>query len=246
MKGQGRLMRNATAALFSSGLDSAVLVADEATRGTVYPLYVSVGLAWEEAELAMASLCLQTLGSTARIQPLTVLRFSMTDVYPPTHWAIRGTPPAYDTPDEDVYLIGRNVVLLAKAGTWCAQHRIRRIALGPLAGNPFPDATPAFFAKMADALSAGLAHPLDIATPLREMHKNDVIARGAALGVRFELTLSCMNPVPARGSGEGVPFLHCGACSKCRERLDAFKGAGLRDPAPYVTSNELGATSDER
>ena len=44
----------ATAVLFSSGLDSAVLVADEARHGKVHPLYVSAGLAWESAEVAMA------------------------------------------------------------------------------------------------------------------------------------------------------------------------------------------------
>jgi 7-cyano-7-deazaguanine synthase len=228
-------MPNATAVLFSAGLDSAVLVADEATGTAVSPLYISVGLAWEDAELAVASRFLQTLATSHPIQPLTILRFPMTDVYPPTHWAIRGTPPAYDTADEDVYLTGRNVVLLAKAGTWCAQRGISRVVLGPLAGNPFPDATPAFFAKMADALGTGLAHALDISTPYRALHKEDVIARGAALGVPFELTLSCMNPVRARGDATEVPYLHCGACSKCRERLDAFRGAGMADPAPYAS-----------
>jgi 7-cyano-7-deazaguanine synthase len=227
-------MRDASAVLFSAGLDSAVIVADEATRTIVYPLYVSVGLAWEEAELAVASRFLRSGVLDDRVQPLTILRFPMTDVYPSSHWAIRGTPPAYDTPDEDVYLTGRNVVLLAKAGVWCAQQGIRRIVLGPLAGNPFPDATPGFFAKMADALSAGLAHPLDVATPFRELHKEDVIARGAALAVPFELTLSCMNPVPAGDGDSGAPYLHCGACSKCRERRDAFRGAGRDDPAPYA------------
>jgi 7-cyano-7-deazaguanine synthase len=227
-------MRDATAVLYSAGLDSAVLVADEATRTVVHPLYVSVGLAWEEAERVMASRFLRSATIGDRVRPLTILHLPMTDVYPPDHWAIRGTPPAYDTPDEDVYLTGRNIVLLAKAGTWCAQHGIRRIVLGPLAGNPFPDATPAFFAKIADALSAGLAHPLEVSTPFRELHKEEVIARGAALAVPFELTLSCMNPVPAGGGDSGVPYLHCGACSKCRERIDAFRGAGRDDPALYV------------
>ncbi len=47
---------------------------------------------------------------------------------PPTHWALRGEPPAFDTPDEDVYLTGRNVVLLSKAAIYCAQppHRPHR------------------------------------------------------------------------------------------------------------------------
>src|SRR6476469_5495681 len=39
-----------TAVLLSGGLDSAVLLVDEASRGEVQPVYVSVGLAWEAAE----------------------------------------------------------------------------------------------------------------------------------------------------------------------------------------------------
>ena len=83
----------------------------------------------------------------------------MRDVYPPTHWAIRGEPPAYDTPDEDVYLEGRNIVLLVEGrGLHGPRPASSRVCIGPLAGNPFPDATPAFFAAMARALSLGLAH----------------------------------------------------------------------------------------
>jgi 7-cyano-7-deazaguanine synthase len=27
--------------------------------------------------------------------------------------------------------------------------------------------------------------------------------------------------------------MHCGRCSKCRERRDAFKAAGVEDPTAY-------------
>ena len=50
------------AVLLSGGLDSAVLLADEASRGEVQPIYVSVGLAWEAAERAMVD---ALLGSSA-------------------------------------------------------------------------------------------------------------------------------------------------------------------------------------
>lgn len=229
MSGSG----NATAVLFSGGLDSAVLLADEAQRSFVHPLYVSVGLAWEPAERAMAEGLLTSPAYDGRVSPLSSLQFSMADVYPASHWAIQGTPPAYDTPDEEVYLPGRNLVLLAKAGVWCAQHRVRRLVLGPLAGNPFPDATPEFFGAMARALTLGLDWPVTVDTPYRTLHKEVVIQRGAALGVPFALTLSCMNPRP-RDPGESPPFLHCGACSKCRERRDAFRDAHVADPTVYV------------
>jgi 7-cyano-7-deazaguanine synthase len=213
-----------TAVLYSGGLDSAVLVASEARDRIVRPMYVSVGLAWEAEELAQAERVLQSPAFGARILPIQRLSLTVADVLPESHWAISGTPPAYDTPDEDVYLPGRNLVLLAKAALACAAGGIHRIAIGPLAGNPFPDATPAFFASMARSASLGLAHELAIAAPFAAMHKAEVIRLGSALGVPFALTMSCMKP------REG---LHCGLCSKCRERRDAFDEAGVPDPTGY-------------
>jgi 7-cyano-7-deazaguanine synthase len=161
------------------------------------------------------------------LAPLTDVEFSVRDLYPPDHWALRGTPPGFDTPDEDVYLTGRNVILLTKAAIHCARHDIGRISLGPLAGNPFPDATREFFEAMALSLSLGLAHNLSIATPFATLHKADVIALGVRLGVPLELTLSCMSPQDG---------LHCGRCSKCRERRDAFVEANVPDPTPYAVA----------
>ncbi len=223
-----------TAVLCSAGLDSAVLLADEAAHGPVHPLYVSVGLAWEGAELAAAERLLAHPVFRRGVAGLERLELTMRDVYPPTHWAITGTPPAYDTPDEDVYLTGRNLVLLAKAGSWCAYHRVSRIALGPLEGNPFPDARPEFFEAMASALSLGLAAPIAVVAPFRELDKSAVIRMGVSLGVPLERTLSCMNPPAVPGGDAGAPVAHCGACSKCRERREAFAEAGVPDPTMYV------------
>lgn len=215
------------AVLCSAGLDSAVLVAHLAQSARVLPLYVSVGLAWEPAERAMLARLARTEAFNHSVLPPVTLQFDMRDVYPPTHWAVRGEPPAFDTPDEEVYLAGRNVVLLTKAAVAAASRRIPRVAIGPLAGNPFPDATPEFFAAMARALSLGLAHPIAIEAPFVEMDKADVIKLGLSLHVDLSLTLSCMNP--QNGA-------HCGQCSKCRERRDAFIAAGVPDPTTYATT----------
>ena len=212
-----------TAVLLSAGLDSAVLAASEARHGPVHPIYVSAGLAWEREEIAALERLLAT-PPFASVAPLARLTFTVRDLYPETHWAIRGEPPGFDTPDEDVYLTGRNVALLAKSAIHCARHAIGRIAIGLLAGNPFPDATREFFEAMARALSLGLAHTLTIDAPFVQMDKAGVIRLGLELGVRLELTLSCMNPRAG---------LHCGRCSKCRERRDAFREAGVNDPSRY-------------
>jgi 7-cyano-7-deazaguanine synthase len=223
-----------TAILVSGGLDSAVLLADEAAAGRdgrILPVYVSVGLSWEEGERRALELFLSSRRFGREVRALVSLAVDMTDVYPSAHWARTGRPPGYDTPDEDVYLPGRNVVLLGKAGVFCAAAGVRRLLQGTLAGNPFPDATPAFREAMGRALSLGLAHGVTIEAPYAALSKADVIRRGAALGVPMHLTLSCMNPESAGG---GMPR-HCGACSKCRERHEAFVEARLADPTAYVT-----------
>src|SRR5947209_2075960 len=140
-----------TAVLLSGGLDSAVLAVDEAVSGDMYPVYVSAGLAWEAAERAIVTRFLAAAPIAGQRRPLASLSVDMRDVYAASHWAVAGRPPAYHTPDEDVYLPGRNVILLGKAGVFCAVAHIGRIAIGTLAHNPFPDATPEFRATMARA-----------------------------------------------------------------------------------------------
>jgi 7-cyano-7-deazaguanine synthase len=235
-----------TAVMFSAGLDSAVLLAHAVEQlppaaadarpdapdspgtdsaGRVTPIYVRAGLAWEASELAAAERVLASGAYGRRVMPLVSLQMDMRDVYPASHWAVRGTAPAYDTPDEDVYIQGRNIVLLSKAAVFMARSGIARVLIGPLAGNPFPDATPAFFDALARTLSIGLATPIAIDAPLLSLHKADVIRLGRTLGVPLELTLSCMQP---------VADVHCGACSKCRERIEAFREAGGDDPTRYA------------
>ncbi|HEX7779473.1 MAG TPA: 7-cyano-7-deazaguanine synthase, partial [Vicinamibacterales bacterium] len=108
--------------LFSGGLDSAVLLAlERRTFSPVWPIHVRAGLAWEQAEADAIARLLSSPPFVGRIEPLITLTVDMRDVYPADHWAVQGRPPAYDTPDEDVYLEGRNVVLIAKAAVVCAR-----------------------------------------------------------------------------------------------------------------------------
>jgi len=213
-----------TCVLCSGGLDSVVLLAWAAGGAPVHPVYVRAGLAWEPQELLALGQILDAPPLAGRVRPLTLLDLDVRDLYPPGHWAVRGQPPAYDTPDEDVFLPGRNVLLLAKAAVLAISRGVGTLAIGPLAGNPFPDATPEFFDAMGRALSLGLAHGVQVVAPFAMLHKADVIRVGAALGVPLERTLSCMNPRDG---------MHCGLCSKCRERRDAFAEAGIEDRTRY-------------
>jgi 7-cyano-7-deazaguanine synthase len=210
------------AVLASGGLDSAVLLAESLHRHpAVHPLYVRFGLAWEPAELEHLGRFLSTLAGEA-LRPLVVLDMPAHDLYG-AHWALTGKGvPGADTPDEAVYLPGRNVLLLAKALVWCHLHGAPALALGTLARNPFADATPAFLASYAALVDQALGGRVRVWRPYGGLSKADVVRRGA--GLALEWALSCLRPVNG---------LHCGACNKCAERRQAFADAGAPDPTPY-------------
>jgi 7-cyano-7-deazaguanine synthase len=128
------------------------------------------------------------------------------------------------SPDEAVYLPGRNLLLLAKSSVWCALNEIPTIALGTLAANPFPDADREFFDGLSALVSRALGHPLEVATPFAGRQKRAVLEMGRDFALA--LTFSCIAPRSGR---------HCGGCNKCAERRLAFKELGLADSTEYAT-----------
>src|SRR5512134_660148 len=113
------------------------------TTGRAIPLFVRVGHVWESAERSALVRFLAAVGEE-RIAPLRDLTVPMDDVYG-ADWSMTGEhPPAWNAPDESVELHGRNLVLLVKALVLAAKEGWPTVAMGTLAGNPFPDATPRF------------------------------------------------------------------------------------------------------
>jgi 7-cyano-7-deazaguanine synthase len=217
-------LRGPVAVLCSGGLDSAVLLVETArAAGAAVPLFVRAGHVWEPAERAALDRFLGAVGD-ARIAAVRELAVPMGDVYG-AHWSLTGRDvPGWDAPDEAVELRGRNLVLCAKALVLAALEGWPTLALGSLAGNPFPDATPAFFADLGAVAARGLRAPLAIVLPYRGLAKAEVVRRGADLPLA--LTLSC-----ARPTADGA---HCGDCNKCRERVEAFAAAGVADETRYA------------
>ena len=216
-----------SAVLVSGGLDSAVLLVSLAETGDVTPVYVRFGLAWELAELGALEAFLAAVARPS-IAPLVALDLPVAAIYG-AHWSVTGRDVPDDaSADDAVYLPGRNLLLIGLVGVWCMLHDASRIAIGSLAENPFPDATPAFFDDYARVMSGALAHPVEVLAPFRGLTKAEIIAAHADLPL--ELTLSCVAP------REGV---HCGACNKCRERQTAFVRAGVVDRTTYRRASPL-------
>jgi 7-cyano-7-deazaguanine synthase len=212
-------------ALVSGGIESAVLVKELLAAGhTVIPCYVEAGLCWEASERRALEGLLEALAHE-RLEDLVVLSMPVADCYR-DHWSLTGAAvPDAASPDGAVELPGRNLLLLAKAAVYAADRGAEAVALGSLKGNPFPDATAAFFAAMEEAASQAMGRPMAVMTPLAHLDKAEVLRRAGP--IPLDRTFSCIAPLDG---------LHCGRCNKCAERRRGFAQAGLADPTPYAVS----------
>lgn len=211
------------ALLFSGGLDSAILLGHLLDQGhAIQPLYIRTDVAWLGEELTAVHRYLAAL-RRPKLDSLVSLEMPLADLYG-EHWCIHGqNVPNDQTPDEAVYLPGRNPLLLIKATIWCQLHKIDKLALATLASNPFPDATDEFFASFARSLTLAGQRAIEIVQPFASLSKHNVME----LGRRWPLqhTFSCISPIGGR---------HCGRCNKCGERKGAFRDAAMRDPTEYA------------
>ena len=198
------------------------MLANLAEHSQVYPVYIEAGLVWEQDEKASVEMFLAALAHPG-IEPVTYLSAPVGPLLD-SHWSVKGQAvPGAQAPDSEMFIPGRNVLLIALTAVWCSTHVVGRIAIGSLGGNPFPDSTPEFFESFASVLSAGLGHEISVEAPFRGRKKADLIRSHS--GLPLELTLTCANPAGTS---------HCGDCNKCTERRDAFQESGVEDRTKYL------------
>ncbi len=122
------------------------------------------------------------------------------------------------------YVPFRNGLFLASAASIALSNGCEVIYYGAhsddAAGNAYPDCSSAFHEAMNRAIYLGSGEQLRIIAPFVEMTKADVVKKGLALGVPYELTWSCYE-------GGDKP---CGVCGTCRDRAAAFEANGIADP----------------
>lgn len=132
------------------------------------------------------------------------------------------------------YVPARNTVFLAIALAWCEVLEAGDIFIGvnALDYSGYPDCRPEYiraFEAMANlATKASVEGRLRyrVHAPLLHLTKAEIIRKGLALGVDYELTRSCYR-LDAGGSS-------CGECDACVLRLRGFEQVGIPDPAPYA------------
>ncbi|TWU45044.1 7-cyano-7-deazaguanine synthase [Novipirellula aureliae] len=217
--------------LLSGGLDSATCLAIAASEGFT-PHAISFRYGQRHTfELDRAMMLARSMGAAShRIVDINLSQFGGSAL---TDSAI--AVPKHDSVDDlgevipVTYVPARNTVFLSLALALAETLNATDIFIGvnALDYSGYPDCRPEFiaaFEKMANlATRAGVeGHRLSIHTPLIDLSKSQIIARGLALGVDYSQTLSCYDP-----DNNARP---CGHCDACLLRQKGFQENGMSDP----------------
>ena len=130
------------------------------------------------------------------------------------------------------YVPARNTLMLTLALGWAEVIGAHDIFIGVNAVDysGYPDCRPEYmmqFQKMANLAtkSAVEGKAIQLHTPLIDLSKEAIIAKGVHLDVDYSVTVSCY-----QADKDG---LACGVCDSCRLRQNGFKAAGVVDPTHY-------------
>ncbi len=219
--------------LLSGGLDSATCLAIARNQGfETHTVAFRYGQR-HQYELQRAQLISEKLNATShRIVDIDLAQFGGSAL----------TDAAIDVPKSETvesigeaipvtYVPARNTVFLSLSLAFAETVDAKDIFIGvnSLDYSGYPDCRPEFiqaFEQMANlATKAGVeeSQRLTIHTPLIDLTKAEIIARGMELGVDYGLTLSCYDPGDA-----GLPCQHCDACLL---RARGFATNGIHDPS---------------
>lgn len=206
--------------LTSPGIQSlALLHRFNAENAQIYPVFIQCGFRWEEAELHWLKKTLREV-RYSKVEQLEILSMPLRESYS-LHWALTGVN-APRKESEEVYLPGRNLLLLSRAAVFCSMKGIEVLVFGMTKGYAFPDGGSAFLKSCEEIFKPGLNSEVEIRAPFLEKTKEEVLFefKDASL----DATFSCASP---KG------FNHCGECFKCAERKKAFLRTGITDKTRY-------------
>lgn len=211
--------------IYSGGLDSTVLLYKLASENSIQEA-ISVNYGQKHSlELTMAAKNCEKLGvkhnviNLSNIAPIfgnSALTNSKIDVpngvYANDNIALTVVP-------------NRNMILLALASARAMATDCDSVCYAAHSGDHalYQDCTNEFADAMAKAIELADTRKVKLLRPFINMTKAQIVALGANLGVDFSLTWSCY-----KGNAK-----HCGKCSTCMERREAFAIAGVKDTTEY-------------
>lgn len=226
-------MTHHTLAVVSGGMDSTTLAYLAAEEGPVTILSVDYGQRHVK-ELEFAARTAERLRVPQVVVPMGWLgpMISGTSALVTPGVAVPDGHYAEDTMRATV-VPNRNALMLNIAASVAISHGCTRIGTGVHAGDHavYPDCRPEFIDalnRQLELANEGLLPDgwTGVWAPFVDIPKDGIARIGATLGVPWNDTWSCY-----KGGNT-----HCGACSTCFERREAFTLAGIDDPTPYLAT----------
>lgn len=214
--------------LVSGGLDSAVCLAQAVTEYQVSLLHINYGQRTEARELQAFNDLADHYGIDQRlVVDISYLKeIGGSSLVDDTMVVETGMPLA-GAGVPSTYVPFRNAHILCVGMSWAEVIGARAMYIGAVEedGSGYPDCRLEFYEKFAAAADAGTKPDTHVAihTPLINLNKAAIVARGLALKAPLHLTWSCYTE-----SDEA-----CGQCESCLLRLRGFERAGETDPIPY-------------
>lgn len=104
-----------------------------------------------------------------------------------------------------------------------------------------------FIKSLSLAMQHGTLQGIQMRPVVNRLMKRDIVTLGTALGVPFESTMSCYDPVPLDklppekrklAKAAGLHHAPCGICGCCETRVHAFLAARIRDPQTDMYAND--------
>jgi 7-cyano-7-deazaguanine synthase len=195
--------------LLSGGVESTTLLAQLAAAGEpVQALFIDYGQRGAVEERRAAETHCERLG--VELVPLDLARVGAT--------FRRGQERKAHVP-----LPHRNLVALSLGLSYAANLGAKRFYLAANREDAaeHPSSSHAFLAQFR--MICGLLGDVELRTPYLDFSKAEIIRRGVKLGVDYDTTYSCLLGYP----------VHCGRCPQCLKRRDAFRAAGIDEPAGF-------------
>ena len=216
--------------LFSGGLDSTTVLVYALKQGyDVYPLTFSYGQR-HAIEIKQSEKTLEKYGLLNRQTIFSI------DLTPFVNCSLINknleVPEFAENRIPSTYVPSRNLIFLSVASGFAETLSAEKIFIGvnSVDYSGYPDCRPefvdAFNKTIAVGTKQGVESGIEVAAPILNMSKKEIIELGMSLGVDYSLTHSCYNPTP-----DG---LSCGVCDSCRLRLEGFRQAGFVDPLNYA------------
>ena len=210
--------------ILSGGLDSTTLLYDVRQQGyEIHALSFNYGQRHKK-ELIKAKQTCKILRIPHIILPLDVLN----KVAPSTLTRKNQKIPEGNYNDENMKLTivpNRNMVMLSLATAYAIGIKADKVFYGAHGGDHaiYEDCRRVFVEALAKAIALADKHVVILEAPYLDMDKGDIAIKGKKLGVDFSKTWTCY-----KGKEKA-----CGVCGACRERLEAMKKAGIKDPIEY-------------